>query len=234
MTWGTVPTPFGWRRPLAALRESRHVPALHVALVITELEVGGAERCLVNLACGLDRDRFEVAVYCLGQRPARPQDRLVRRLEDAQIPVQFWDLPANGACRRGAGAAPRARSPAARCRAVDVVSRERGQRLARQAGGPGRVESWVSRGRSVAVAAVGRRTNCPASTAHRVCQPVGGGFRGPADGLDPGRLAVIPNGIDLEAYEGRRPADLTRFGSHPAGGPSPVFRGCPSKKDSIC
>ena len=34
-------------------------------------------------------------------------------------------------------------------------------------------------------------------------------------GLDPVRLTVIPNGIDLAAYEGRRPADLTRFGLAP-------------------
>ncbi len=62
---------------------------LQIALVITELEIGGAERCLVNLASGLDRDRFAVTVYCLGRRPRSPQDRLVRRLEDEHIPVQF-------------------------------------------------------------------------------------------------------------------------------------------------
>ena len=38
---------------------------IRVALVITELNVGGAERCLVNLAIGLDGTRFEPAVYSL-------------------------------------------------------------------------------------------------------------------------------------------------------------------------
>lgn len=70
---------------------------IRLALVITELDVGGAERCLVNLATRLDRGRFEPFVYCLGPRPQ--DDRLVRRLALASVPVEFlnartaWQLP---------------------------------------------------------------------------------------------------------------------------------------------
>ena len=46
-----------------------HVNKLRVALCITELDWGGAERCLVRLATGLDRERFEPTVYCLAARP---------------------------------------------------------------------------------------------------------------------------------------------------------------------
>jgi glycosyltransferase involved in cell wall biosynthesis len=46
-----------------------------VALVITDLDVGGAERALVALATGLDRRRWEPSVICLG-----PEGRLVEPL----------------------------------------------------------------------------------------------------------------------------------------------------------
>ncbi len=62
---------------------------LRVALAITELEVGGAERCLVNLALGLARTRFEPVVYSLAPRPAEGKAALVRSLEAAGVPVRF-------------------------------------------------------------------------------------------------------------------------------------------------
>ncbi len=65
-------------------------PPIPLALVITELEVGGAEQALVNLATGLCRERFSPGVYSLQSRPKN--DLLVRRLEDAEIPVHFLDV----------------------------------------------------------------------------------------------------------------------------------------------
>jgi glycosyltransferase involved in cell wall biosynthesis len=64
---------------------------IRIALVITELEPGGAERCLVHLARGLPPDCFETAVYSLAPRPAAGRDVLVHRLEQAAIPVHFLD-----------------------------------------------------------------------------------------------------------------------------------------------
>jgi glycosyltransferase involved in cell wall biosynthesis len=63
-----------------------------VAFVITELEVGGAERCLTNLVLGLDRRRFDPIVYSLWPRPAPEQSELVNQLEAAGVPVQFVGL----------------------------------------------------------------------------------------------------------------------------------------------
>lgn len=62
---------------------------LRIAILITELNVGGAERCAVNLAVRLDRTRFAVEVFSLAPRPAGEQAALVQRLEQAQIPVHF-------------------------------------------------------------------------------------------------------------------------------------------------
>jgi glycosyltransferase involved in cell wall biosynthesis len=68
-----------------------------VALVITELEVGGAERCLTNLALGLNPQRFAPLVYSLASRPQPPQDALVKQLEAGGVPLRFLD--ANSATR---------------------------------------------------------------------------------------------------------------------------------------
>src|SRR3954465_16073095 len=75
-----------------------------VAFVITELEPGGAERCLVELATRLDRARFSPVVYSLAPPPAEGKQALVARLSAAQIPTYFlgfsrvWDYL--GAVRR--------------------------------------------------------------------------------------------------------------------------------------
>lgn len=58
-----------------------------LALVITELEPGGAERMLVELALRLDRERFSPRVYSLASEPSRRL--LVDQLEAAQVPTHF-------------------------------------------------------------------------------------------------------------------------------------------------
>ncbi len=74
-------------------------PKKRVALLITELAVGGAEKCLVHLAIGLVSHGLEPQVISLGPRPLPPQDALVAKLEQHQIPVHFlggssvWKLP---------------------------------------------------------------------------------------------------------------------------------------------
>lgn len=65
---------------------------LQIVFLITELEVGGAERCLANLACGLDRTRFRTRVCSLGPRPSAGKDQLVRQLEEARVPAHFLDV----------------------------------------------------------------------------------------------------------------------------------------------
>jgi glycosyltransferase involved in cell wall biosynthesis len=72
-----------------------------IALVTTELAVGGAEQCLTRLAIGLAQRGFQPAVYSLLPPPAAPRDRLVRQLADAAVPVQFLGLRRATQFRRG-------------------------------------------------------------------------------------------------------------------------------------
>lgn len=62
---------------------------LRIALVTTELGVGGAERCLTQLAVNLDRARYRPVVFSLKGPPAAGRDELVDRLHEAGVPVRF-------------------------------------------------------------------------------------------------------------------------------------------------
>ncbi|HEY2147093.1 MAG TPA: glycosyltransferase, partial [Pirellulales bacterium] len=64
---------------------------LHVAFCITELDVGGAERCLVELATRLDRTRFKTSVACLAQWPRGARGALADQLDAAGVPVCYFD-----------------------------------------------------------------------------------------------------------------------------------------------
>lgn len=65
-------------------------PAKRVSLIITELEVGGAEKFVVELACRLDRKRSDPELVVLAGPPRRR--RLVERLQQAGITVHFLGL----------------------------------------------------------------------------------------------------------------------------------------------
>jgi len=64
---------------------------LRIALVITELDWGGAERYLVDLAVHLDRERFEPIVYCLAPPPLNAVASCIPPLEAAGIDVHCLD-----------------------------------------------------------------------------------------------------------------------------------------------
>ena len=64
-------------------------PPQRLLIVTTELGVGGAERCVTNLACGLDPTRWNVQVVALASPPQPPKDALVRQLKAAGIPPTF-------------------------------------------------------------------------------------------------------------------------------------------------
>ena len=78
--------------PRPAVNEKAAQNPIRTALVITELCVGGAERCLANLALGLDPRRFQPLLISLGPRPPAGQDLLVQQLEHANVPLYFLDL----------------------------------------------------------------------------------------------------------------------------------------------
>jgi len=63
--------------------------AKRILIVTTELGMGGAERCVANVACRLDPSRYEVHVVALAPPPEPPKDALVRQIEAAQVPLTF-------------------------------------------------------------------------------------------------------------------------------------------------
>ena len=80
---------------------------MRIALVITELDPGGAENCLTQLACHLANPANasntgneanavnEVRVYAIGPPPAAGHDHLVKLLQSRNIPVEIC-IPAGG------------------------------------------------------------------------------------------------------------------------------------------
>ena len=71
------------------MERDRPAPPTRIALCITGLEPGGAERALTELATRLDRQQFEPTVYSLRGRPAGNAAMLVERLEQAGVPLEF-------------------------------------------------------------------------------------------------------------------------------------------------
>lgn len=60
-----------------------------ILLITTELRPGGAEKCLANLACGLDKEKFRCRVVSIWSKPETKQLRLVEKLENAGIEIDF-------------------------------------------------------------------------------------------------------------------------------------------------
>jgi glycosyltransferase involved in cell wall biosynthesis len=188
---------------------------IRLALVITELAPGGAERCLVHLATGLDRRRFSPIVYSLGPEPVAGRRELVDKLRAAGVDVTFLGCTSV----RQAWSAIRELASEFQRRPPDVVqtflfhANVIGALAARRAGtGPvvlgervadGRrwrawLERWAGRGAA--------RIVCVSQAVAVHCRQLGY----PAD-----RLQVIPNGVDVAAYAGAAPLELSTWGLPP-------------------
>ncbi len=198
-----------WGKPLTTTSN----PPIRIALCITELDPGGAERCLVELVERLDRERFEPVVYCLGPRPSGNGRSLADRLEQSGVVVhsfgarraaQFpWIVGA--LVRRMKADAPRILQcflfhanvlgpwAARRAGVPHVVT---GIRVAeRRAGWHLRLARWTDK--SV------ERHVCVSQAVLEFSSATGG--------LDSQKLLVIPNGVDLERFasgDAARPNDL--------------------------
>jgi glycosyltransferase involved in cell wall biosynthesis len=187
---------------------------INVALCITELDLGGAERCLTELVLRVDRRRFAPIVYCLGPRPTREEASCLPTLEAADVEVhclggrKIWQFPiVVGRLRRlltaqnpqiiqtflfHANILGRFAARRANVRAVVSGIRVAERRSPWHLWLDRLTESWVDRYVCVS------RSVAEFST-----------VRG---GLPPEKLVVIPNGIDLDIYPPRQPADLTALG----------------------
>jgi starch synthase (maltosyl-transferring) len=199
------------------VRPDRPIP---VALVITDLDVGGAERALTALAVGLDRRRWMPTVICLDRpgkladvleqngiptfclnaqprHPLRMLSRLRRTLRTVNPAVaQSFLFHANVATKLVAASA------VVRCvvGGIRVAERRTNAHL--------RLDRWTQRLSTGAV--------CVSEGVRRFSVEFGG--------IDPERLIVIPNGIDPGPYDSARPAERATFGIH-EGVPLAIFVG---------
>jgi glycosyltransferase involved in cell wall biosynthesis len=182
-----------------------------IAFCITELDPGGAERALVQIVTRLDRQHWTPRVYCLAGR-----GELVAVLESADIEVECL----NARSKWDAGVVGRLAAGLRQFR-PDLLqtflfhANLVGRLAARRAGVPVVVSGvrvcehdarWRIR--------LDRWTNRLVS--HNVCvsTAIADAYR--QLGIPDEKLSVIPNGVDVAAFESAVPTDLSPFGI-PAG-----------------
>jgi glycosyltransferase involved in cell wall biosynthesis len=189
---------------------------LRVALVITELNVGGAERCVTNLALGLDRNRFEPNVISLAARPADSQAGLVTQLEAASVPVEFLELQSPYEILQGFSRLQQrfARTTPDVVQTFLVHANLLGVAAARRAGirgvatgirvtDPRQRRWWMERLAAWRADRVVSVSEATAQAARR---------RGE---IAAGKIVVIPNGIDVSRFDNVPPANPAAFGIAP-------------------
>jgi glycosyltransferase involved in cell wall biosynthesis len=195
------------------MTRSESTTPLHIAFCITELNVGGAERCLTELATGLDRGRFATSVACLGPRPVGSGVSLVAKLDAAGVPVHYFNAS-------GLSGAPRVLRQLRRqwqLERPDLVqtflfhANVLGTIAAWRAGVPRivtglRVAEPRRRWRRPLERLAGRLTDRHVAVSEGVAK-----FARERIGLQAERIIVIPNGVSLPS-DSLVPADLLRLG----------------------
>jgi glycosyltransferase involved in cell wall biosynthesis len=189
---------------------------IRLALCITDLDIGGAERCLTEIAVRLDRNRFEPVVYCLGPRPLRAEASCVPALEAASIEIHcldargIWQFPIVAHRLKRLLAAQNPQVLQTFMFHANILGRIAARRAGVKAVASGirvaeRFAGWHIR--------LDRLTQRWVDRYVCVSQAVAE-FTRDRLGLPPKKLVVIPNGIDLAKYPAR-PADLTALGIAP-------------------
>jgi glycosyltransferase involved in cell wall biosynthesis len=187
---------------------------IRVALCITDLDIGGAERCLTTIAVRLDRSRFEPVVYCLGPRPSRADASCVPILEASGVEVHFLD--ARGAWQFPFVVHRLKRLLAAQNPHILQTFLFHANFVGRIAGRWAGVKTVLA-GIRVAEHAAQWHLWLNRLTQHWVDRYVCvsravAAFSVVHTGLPREKLVVIPNGIDLAKYPAEQPADLREFG----------------------
>jgi glycosyltransferase involved in cell wall biosynthesis len=194
-----------------------HFDAPHrIVFCITELEPGGAERCLVELVTRVDRGEFEPLVYCLGPRPPGNANSLVDALERAGVAVRFFGATHSVQfpwVLRKLSRQLRVDSPRI-VQAFLFHANVLSALAARRAGVPHvvtgiRVAERRSRWRPAVERWTARWVDC------HVCVSQSVRDFSVLNGLSDAKLMVIPNGVDAERFAATRPCRLTDLGLLP-------------------
>jgi starch synthase (maltosyl-transferring) len=179
-----------------------------IALVITDLDVGGAERALTMLVTRLDRRRWQPSVFCLAEPGA-----LAAEILAAGIPCEC--LAVNR--RRPIQAVARLSRHLRAARPQLVQSFLFHANIAARLAALGAGRPWVVGGIRVAERrarwhlTLDRLTS--ALTTGSVCVSEGVlRFSRDIAGLHPDRLTVIPNGIDPAPFDAARPLNRDQLG----------------------
>ena len=181
-----------------------------IAFCITDLDPGGAERALAQIATRLDRRRWNARVYCLS-----PPGELVAQLEAGEIPVHCFEVES----RWNWGVVRRLR------RELLSFVPDLLQTFLFHANMVGRLSAWrtpipvVVSGLRVVEPDAPWRMRVSAWTnrlvTHNVCVSRAVAQRYESMGIGGESLTVIPNGVDVEALAAVPPADLAVVGIPP-------------------
>ena len=185
-----------------------------IALCITDLNVGGAERCLVELATRLDRNRFTPVVYCLSPAPSPGETTLIPALQSAGVEVE---------CLGARKATEVLRVVARLARRLQERKTQVLQTFLFHANLVGRFAAWRAGGlRVVCGIRVAERQSSwhlwLDRLTHRmvdryVCvSQSAAGFSAGVTRLPADKLVVIPNGVDMSRFTSVPPADLANLG----------------------
>ncbi|MCG8651646.1 MAG: glycosyltransferase [Pirellulales bacterium] len=186
---------------------------MRIDFVITELFVGGAERCLTEVATGLAASGDRVRVFSLGPLPDGDQHALVGRLIDANIPVVSagarGPLQFAGAFRRLTSWL--GQSPPEICQTFLHHANVLGTFAAKRAGVAIRVgglrvaEAKPLRCLTERVAAKQMQSMICVSSAVEV-------FAQKKLGCEGAKTIVIPNGVDVPRFASAPPIDWQQIG----------------------
>ncbi len=184
-------------RLATAVTRPRPQQPVRIALVITDLDVGGAERALVNLATRLDRARWSPVIVAL-----RGEGRLAEVVRQAELPCECLE----GNHRRPAQVILRLARVLGKYRPELVQSFLFHANVASRLAAPWAGRPWVVGGLRVAERRKRWHLTLDRLTAFlsagSVCVSQGVlRFSREVVGLDSRRLMVIPNGIDPAPFE---------------------------------
>jgi glycosyltransferase involved in cell wall biosynthesis len=190
------------------------VAPCRITFCITDLEPGGAERCLVELVTRLDRQRFDPTVYCLGPRPEGNALSLVDTLERSGVGVRCFgarrtiDFPRVVLSLRRHFAAERPQIVQAFLFHANVAA----TLAARLSGVPHivtgiRVGEPHRRWRLTLSRTIDRWVERHVCVSRAVRD-----FSLRQAGLPQGKLVVIPNGVDVDRFAGATPSSLESLG----------------------